>query len=86
LEVGMTTKSWLDLPQRSDESLASINITREHWDRFAAEWHERERRAPTEGSEAPDFALPRLEDRAALVRLAAFRGVQPVALIFGSYT
>lgn len=82
----MATQAWLDLPERSDESLAKINVTREHWERFAAEWRERERRAPTEGSVAPDFALPRLENRAETVRLADFRGVQPVALIFGSYT
>jgi hypothetical protein len=37
------------------------------------------------GDEAPDFTLPRL-DHSGAVTLSSFRGVQPVALIFGSYT
>ena len=37
------------------------------------------------GSMAPDFSLPLLH-RAETVRLSAFRGKRPVALIFGSYT
>lgn len=37
------------------------------------------------GEAAFDFELPRL-DGAGTVRLSSFRGVQPVALIFGSYT
>lgn len=37
------------------------------------------------GSEAPDFALKPVAG-GETVRLSAFRGVRPVALIFGSYT
>ncbi len=37
------------------------------------------------GGEAPDFTLPVL-DHTATVRLSSFRGVQPVVLVFGSYT
>ena len=37
------------------------------------------------GDPAPDFDLPLL-DRTEQVRLSAFRGHRPVALIFGSYT
>ena len=50
--------------------------------RFIAE---RETKAPTVGSDAPDFELP-LRGSAARVRLSSFRGARPVALIFGSYT
>jgi hypothetical protein len=45
----------------------------------------RETQAPAVGDEAPDFELPLL-DGGARVRLAQFRGVRPVALIFGSFT
>jgi Ca2+-binding EF-hand superfamily protein len=38
------------------------------------------------GDQAPEFALPRLDDPAKLVRLGDFRGKRAVALIFGSYT
>lgn len=37
------------------------------------------------GEAAPDFELNTL-DRSARVRLSSFRGRQPVALVFGSYT
>jgi peroxiredoxin len=37
------------------------------------------------GDEAVDFDLPRL-DGSGRVRLSDFAGVQPVALVFGSYT
>ena len=37
------------------------------------------------GDSAPDFTLPLL-DHSAQVTLSSFRGVRPVALIFGSYT
>lgn len=46
---------------------------------------DRETRAPGVGAEAPDFELPRL-DTTGRVRLSSFRGVKPVALIFGSFT
>ncbi len=46
---------------------------------------ERETLAPAVGADAPDFELPRLGG-AERVRLSAFRGRKPVALIFGSYT
>ena len=37
------------------------------------------------GTDAPDLALKTLDGKS-LWRLSAFRGKQPVALIFGSYT
>ena len=37
------------------------------------------------GDAAPDFSLPRV-DRTTEVTLSAFRGKQPVVLVFGSYT
>ena len=46
---------------------------------------DRETRAPDVGAEAPDFELPRL-GADGRVRLSSFRGVKPVALIFGSFT
>ena len=46
---------------------------------------ERETHAPAVGSEAPDFELSKLGSNER-VRLSAFRGEKPVALIFGSYT
>ena len=39
-----------------------------------------------EGHAAVDFELPRLDRPEESVRLSDFRGRQPVALIFGSYT
>ena len=46
---------------------------------------DRETKAPAVGDAAPDFELPLLggDER---VRLSAFRGQRPVALIFGSFT
>ncbi|MCA8957720.1 MAG: hypothetical protein KDC87_16715 [Planctomycetes bacterium] len=41
---------------------------------------------PKVGAMAPDFDLPRVGDAKSRVRLSSFRGKQPVALIFGSYT
>ena len=46
---------------------------------------ERETLAPAVGGEAPDFVLPRL-GTSEHIRLSSFRGLKPVALIFGSYT
>ncbi|MGO9262706.1 MAG: hypothetical protein ACLQU1_41465 [Bryobacteraceae bacterium] len=37
------------------------------------------------GDMAPDFSLPTL-DHTTTVQLSSFRGSQPVALVFGSYT
>jgi hypothetical protein len=37
------------------------------------------------GDAAPDFALPVLDSRDT-VTLSSFRGMQPVVLVFGSYT
>jgi hypothetical protein len=37
------------------------------------------------GDAAPDFSLP-LQSGGGSVRLSSFRGRQPVALVFGSYT
>ena len=41
---------------------------------------------PKEGTVAPDFNLPLAKDRKKRVKLSSFKGKQPVALIFGSYT
>ena len=46
---------------------------------------ERETLAPSVGTEAPDFILPRLGS-GERVQLSSFQGKKPVALIFGSYT
>ena len=46
---------------------------------------ERETHAPAVGAPAPDFELSKLGGPER-VRLSAFRGRKPVALIFGSYT
>jgi hypothetical protein len=46
---------------------------------------QRETHAPAVGTEAPDFELPRLGGGEG-VRLSSFRHLQPVALIFGSFT
>ena len=37
------------------------------------------------GDAAPDFTLRTL-DQSAMVKLASYRGVRPVVLVFGSYT
>jgi hypothetical protein len=50
--------------------------------RFIAQ---REIQAPAVGTEAPDFELPRLGS-GERVRLSSFRHLQPVVLIFGSFT
>lgn len=44
--------------------------------------------APKEGDLAPDFSLPLLGAKKAgtEIKLSTFRGKQPVALVFGSYT
>jgi len=52
------------------------------WLAFVAQ---RETHAPTVGTEAPDFTLPRLGSDE-WVQLASFRHHKPVALIFGSFT
>ena len=61
-------------PAISPMALAAVNATAE-----------RDQTGPNEGEEPPDFELKRLgsQDR---VRLSSFKGVHPVALIFGSYT
>lgn len=41
---------------------------------------------PKVGDLAPDFELPMLGMKDTTVKLSSFRGVRPVALIFGSYT
>jgi hypothetical protein len=38
------------------------------------------------GDHAVDFELPRLDTPGQTVRLSAFHGRRPVALVFGSYT
>jgi hypothetical protein len=46
---------------------------------------QRETHAPAVGTEAPDFALPRLGSDEH-VRLSSFRNHKPVVLIFGSFS
>ena len=83
--IDMTTER-AERPQPTDEQLQRIGLTRERWERMRIEIEAREERAPNVGDAAPDFELPVLGDRAQTVRLSAFRGKRPVALIFGSYT
>jgi hypothetical protein len=52
---------------------------------FETMWMRARAGALKPGDMAPDFELPTLDHRAT-VRLSSFRGTQPVALVFGSYT
>ncbi len=47
---------------------------------------ERDEMGPRVGDVPPDFALAQLGSQNEVVELSRFRGQQPVALIFGSYT
>ncbi|ETX07446.1 hypothetical protein [Candidatus Entotheonella palauensis] len=47
---------------------------------------ERDEMGPRVGEVPPDFALAQLGSKDRIVTLSGFRGQQPVALIFGSYT
>lgn len=52
----------------------------------ARAWHERYGPlAPKEGDVAPDFELRDVSGED-VVRLSDFRGLRPVALVFGSFT
>ena len=54
--------------------------------RVSAAWHKRHGPlAPKEGDEAPDFELWDSSGENP-IRLSAFRGTKPVALVFGSFT
>ena len=77
------TQEFRELP---DEVLERMGLTRERWQQIQEEQQAREAAAPNAGAPAPDFELPRLDDRSPMVRLSEFRGKRPVALIFGSYT
>jgi len=65
-------------------------LQRQGFDEMRSAMRKREERSPEVGDVAPDFELPILGSRASghdeLVRLTDFRGRNPVALIFGSYT
>jgi len=74
------------LPERDDARLQQMNVSREEWEEVRAEYAARERNAPKVGERAPDFDLPRLDDRQSRARLSDECGIRPVALIFGSYT
>jgi hypothetical protein len=78
-----------DTDKIPDHVWKQMNITRERFVEIRAEMAEREKSAPTPGSEAPDFALRRLSRDRKLggerIRLADLRG-RPVGLVFGSYT
>jgi hypothetical protein len=52
---------------------------------FEPMWNVARGGATAVGEMAPEFTLPTV-DREAQVSLAAFRGKQPVVLVFGSYT
>ena len=82
----MTTDQSVDLPKLTDEELQRINMTRARWEELNASRRERESRAPVVGRLAPDFELHCLGESTGPVKLSAFRGKRPVALIFGSYT
>lgn len=52
----------------------------------ATAWQKRhDARAPKAGDMAPDFEL-RDTDGQNAIRLSDFRGIKPVALVFGSFT
>ncbi len=46
----------------------------------------RDEMGPKVGEVPPDFALAQLGSNDEIIKLSSFRGQQPVALIFGSYT
>jgi hypothetical protein len=52
---------------------------------FETMWNAARGGALAPGDQAPDFLLP-LTDHSGDIRLSAFRGRQPVVLVFGSYT
>jgi hypothetical protein len=73
-------------PELSDDFVRDVlNTTPEALIALYQERRPFEERAPQVGDHAPDFALAPLGG-GELVRLSSFRGVKPVALIFGSYT
>ena len=56
------------------------------WEGEEVEWQlSNDAKSPKVGDPAPDFELQDVE-RQTTIRLSTFRGVRPVALIFGSYT
>ena len=74
--------SQTDLTRMMEFTAAMAPEQRASFMQFLAE---RETKAPAAGDDAPDFELPLLGSSGP-VRLSAFRGRKPVALIFGSYT
>ena len=74
-----------ELPSFPPDLLAKMNMTPAVWEAIRAQVREREARLPGPGDPAPDFEL-RLLGGGGQVRLSAYRGKRPVALIFGSYT
>lgn len=72
-------------PQRFGQVMAYVPMPTMAIVPFEPMWNVA-RGGPTRvGEMAPDFELP-TSDRTSQVRLASFRGKQPVVLIFGSYT
>jgi hypothetical protein len=74
--------------EREDPLALGVEMvsTAQQWRTHELDWQlARDLEAPKIGELAPDFELQDPSGRSA-VRLADFRGVRPVALVFGSYT
>jgi hypothetical protein len=74
--------------EREDPLALGVELasTAQQWRAHEKEWQlAADLEAPKVGELAPDFELQDPSGRSA-VRLADFRGVRPVALVFGSYT
>lgn len=74
--------------EREDPAALATEVvtTMSYWRAHELDWQlSNDRGAPKVGDLAPDFELQDPSGSAA-VRLADFRGVRPVALVFGSYT
>ena len=72
-------------PQRFGKIMAYVPMPAMAIIPFEPMWNIARRGTTRVGEMAPDFALPTVDQKTE-VRLAAFRGRQPVVLVFGSYT
>ena len=72
-------------PQRFGQIMAYVPMPAMMVVPFEPMWNVARGGATRVGEMAPDFELTTV-DRKGQVRLASFRGTQPVVLVFGSYT
>jgi hypothetical protein len=72
-------------PQRFGQIMAHFPMPAMRLVPFEPMWNLARAGATRAGEMAPDFSLQTV-DRKTQVRLASFRGKQPVVLVFGSYT